>query len=213
MKAVRIALVSVAFVALPAGGALAQDVTAVFERLRTVYDALDGVSADFTHTLSSSFWDGEETMRGHIVVVGDNYRIETDQEVILGLGMETYVYRPDQNQVIISESTEGEAAFTPTTLLVDYAEHYDVVGMDSDMHQGVSHMRLRLVPKDMDSSVKDLTIWLRMGDIMVSRLVVIDTNETRMDFVFDNIIVNPLVEPEAFIFSPPEGVEVIDLRS
>ena len=51
------------------------------------------------------------------------------------------------------------------------------------------------------------------GDDLIERVVVLDANEVTMTFDLTDLQLNPPVSDETFRIDPPEGTEVIDLRS
>ena len=78
---------------------------------------------------------------------------------------------------------------------------------------GEKHFELRLQAKDPSYFFREATLWMRDSDAIITRLEVKDVNETRMLFTLKNIELNPSLDADLFIIVPPEGVEVIDLRS
>ncbi len=191
----------------------AQDAEAVFERLLAKYEAIDGLRAEFTQTMSSAYWDQEESFTGQLILQGDKYRVETGTEVLVVNGQETYVYRPQEQQVLINDVVEDEASFTPSSFLLNYDERFDVRDVAVVTYNGAKHYRLNLEPKSADSFFRAATIWMRDSDDIITKLTVLDANETRMVFTLDNIELNPTLDSDTFMFTPPEGVEIIDLRS
>ncbi len=88
-----------------------------------------------------------------------------------------------------------------------------MLDVDVVTHDGARHYRLNLKPKSPDSFFREATIWMRDRDDIITKLTVLDVNETRMVFTLDNIELNPVLDTDPFLFTPPDGVEVIDLRS
>ena len=191
----------------------AQDAEAIFERLLTKYNSIEGLRAEFTQTMSSEYWDNEESFTGQLVLQGEMYRVETGTEVLVVNGQETYVYRPTEQQVLINDVVEDEASFSPSTFLLNYDERFDVRDVSTVTYNGARHFRLNLKPKSPDSFFREATIWLRDRDDIITKLSVLDVNETRMVFTLDNIELNPTLDTSTFQFTPPAGVEIIDLRS
>ena len=193
--------------------AYAQDAQTVFERLLAKYNSIEGLSAEFTQTMSSAYWDQDESFTGLLILQGEKYRVETSTEVLVVNGQETYVYRPQEQQVLINDVVEDEASFTPSTFLLNYDQRFDVLDVDMVTYDGARHYRLNLKPKSLDSFFREATIWMRDRDDIITKLTVLDVNETRMVFTLDNIELNPVLDTDPFLFTPPDGVEVIDLRS
>lgn len=193
--------------------AQAQDADAVFARLLDKYNTIDALRAEFTQTMSSTYWDQEESFSGQLILEGDKYRIETGTELLIVNGQETFVYRPNEQQVLINDVVEDEASFSPTDFLLNYEDRFEVLDVDEVSYEGTQHYRLNLKPKSPDSFFRSATIWMRDSDAIITKLIVLDVNETRMVFTLDNIELNPTLDADTFSFTPPDGVEVIDLRS
>ncbi|MCH8961344.1 MAG: outer membrane lipoprotein carrier protein LolA [Bacteroidetes bacterium] len=191
----------------------AQQADAVFDRLLAKYNAIDALRAEFTQTMSSSYMDQEESFTGLLILQGEKFRIETATEVLVVNGQETYVYRPNEQQVLISDVVEDEASFLPTDFLLHHDERFDVLDVDVVTYNGERHYRLNLKPKSADSFFREATLWMRDRDDIITKMTVLDVNETRMVFTLDNIELNPSLDADTFNFTPPDGVEIIDLRS
>lgn len=191
----------------------AQDAEAVFAQLLDRYAAVDGLEASFTHVMSSTFWDDDQVYSGRLIMHGDRYRIDTDHTVLLVDDENTYVYRIDENQVLISDIEEDQATFMPGTFLLDMGERFDAVGVGRSIQDGVRHYRLDLKPKTADSFFSALTVWMRTRDAVITRVRIIDTNDTHMALTLDNIELNPRIGRDTFVLTPPSDAEIIDLRS
>ncbi len=158
-------------------------------------------------------WEQEESFTGRLILQGEKYRVETGTEVLVVNGQETYVYRPNEKQVLISDVVEDDASFSPSSFLLNYDQRFDVRDVAVVTYNGAKHYRLNLEPKSPDSFFREATIWMRDRDDIITKLMVLDVNETRMVFTLDNIELNPVLDADTFLFTLPEGVEVIDLRS
>ncbi|MCZ6757734.1 MAG: outer-membrane lipoprotein carrier protein LolA, partial [Bacteroidetes bacterium] len=99
-----------------------------------------------------------------------------------------------------------ENTFSLTTFLDEFDSAYDVVSYERKDKLDV----LALRPQDPLSMFRDVTLWAD-GDIVV-RLDVVDMNDVKMKFELSDIQFNPELSDQTFIFSIPNGVEVIDLR-
>lgn len=202
---------SVLFAGQPAR---AQDsAEAVFKRLLDKYNSISALSAEFSQTMESAFADGAETFNGRLVLQGEKYRVETDNETLVVDGEALYVYRPAEKQVLINDLIEDEYSFSPTDFLTNYDDRFEVAGVATEQVEGLKYHVLRLRPKNRDAFYREATLWMRDRDALVTRLDVTDANETRMTFVLKNIDLNPRLDAGTFRFQTPAGVEVVDLRS
>lgn len=188
------------------GQGYAQSSDDVIERLRTRYDAVQAMRATFSQTTSSTFLDNVEHFEGDILIQGDQYRIEMANQTIVTNTIVSWVFNRSENQVLINDYEPDENTFSLTTFLDEFDSAYDVVSYERKDKLDV----LALRPQDPLSMFRDVTLWAD-GDIVV-RLDVVDMNDVKMKFELSDIQFNPELSDQTFIFSIPNGVEVIDLR-
>jgi len=171
------------------------------------------MEATFVHHLTSEIWDESQTITGSVQIWGDQYRIETLSEIITGKGEEAWIYRPGDNQVLITTIDREGLAYSPGALLHSYEELYHPHTSAYEILDGIRHYRLDLDPIKEDFSITSLTLWIRENDLVITRIVIVDQNSMRTELELDNIRVGIPISPKVFEFIPPEGVEIIDLRS
>lgn len=189
---------------------LAQDQGAVFASLVKRYE--HGVQASFVYVMSSDIWDQDLIYSGQILLVDDQYRIETSKELIIGRGLETWIYRPADQQILISRAEEGELAFAPGNLFANYEHNYSAVSVGVEAVDGVPHLVLELAPLIDDAPIRDVWLWIRRADGVISRIECVDNTGTQMTIQIDDVVLGPDVAADAFLMPVPEDVEVIDLR-
>lgn len=207
----RIVLVAVFLgVVNPAG---AQSASAVFERLKDKYDSVESLRAEFSQTMTSSYMDDEATSNGVLVVQGDRYRVETDGQTLVTDGRVTWVYMQSENQVLINDYNNDEQTFSISEFLFDYDENYDASEVAAATLGGERHYVLTLTPKSDEAFFTEATLAMRDRDDLITELKVVDVNGTTMRFNLENIQLNPSLQEDVFTFTPPQGTEVVDLRS
>ena len=190
---------------------MAQQPDALLAEVMAKYQG--AMQASFTHTMTSPIWDGEQVASGHIVLQDDLYRIETPQELIIGRGTDTWIWRPEDNQLLISTTGEDGLAFAPGALLRDYNRHYAALSVNETHVSGVPHYQLTLLPISEEYPVRDVVLWIRQSDHLITQIRALDNNDTQMDFRLRDIVPAVQVAPSTFEFSPPDDAEIIDLRS
>lgn len=214
MRATILRLLLLAVVVLSVGQtATAQDADAVFERLHDKYATIQSLRAEFTQTMTSAYTDEASSFTGQLVLEGNKYRVETGTEVLIVSDEEMYIYRPSEKQVLINDVVEDDNSFSPSDFLLNYDERFDVSDVETVTLDGTRHYKLRLIPKKEDSFFQEATFWVRNSDTIITRVEVLDVNDTTMVFALKNIQLNPTIDATTFTFTPPAGVEVVDLRS
>ncbi|MEX0822225.1 MAG: outer membrane lipoprotein carrier protein LolA [Rhodothermales bacterium] len=215
MRSFFVALLALLLGALvvPSGPATAQSVDEVFERLKTKYESIDALRADFAQTMRSSYMDDEATSSGVLIASGEKYRVETDGQTLVTDGIVTWVFMRSQDQVLINDYSEDEQSFSVSEFLFDYDEKFDATSVQTTTVDGEEHFVLTLEPESEEAFFTEATLSMRTRDDIITRLQVVDVNGTTMDFNLTNIELNPALDSTVFQFTPPNGAEVIDLRS
>ena len=190
----------------------AQSADAVVDRLQAKYESIDGLEATFTQTMSSEYLDAPETASGKVILSGKRVRIETSRQTFVSDGLVTWLYDARTDEVLINDYIEEEM-FPVREFLFDYERTYDVVSVEEAVDRGSDVQVVRLRARDGTTPYRDLTISVRDRDDVISRIELVDVNETRMVFELEDVVLNPTITSETFTFSPPAGSEVIDLRS
>lgn len=189
---------------------MAQDADAVFASVVENYRG--GLSARFVYTMSSEVWSQDLVYSGQLLLFGDQYRIETDHELIIGLGSETQIYRPADNQMLISMTPEDELAFTPGNLFANYEQNFRAEEIWRDSSTSIPHNVIELTPRLENSPLRRVSLWVRQSDGIVTRIEAADLSDSQIAIEIENVVLGPDITPDTFSMPMPEGVEVIDLR-
>lgn len=193
--------------------ARAQDADALVQRLQSKYESIDALRARFTQTLQYPGAETSDSFSGTVTLRDDSYRVETASQTLVTDGTTTWIYSPAEQQVLVNDYREDETAFSLNSFLFDFDERYAVEDIEQAQYDGALHYVVTLSPKSGDSFFEQVRLWLRDRDDVVTRLEIVDVNETKMVYQLDDVELNPAVPADAFTFRPPAGAEVIDLRS
>jgi outer membrane lipoprotein carrier protein len=198
-----------------AGGAPAADTAGAAARLDAVearYRALTGLSARFSQVTEPDGGGASARLEGRLLLQGNKYRIETPEETLVTDGTTTWVYTPADSQVIVNDASDDPSTLSPRTFFTDYGRRYRAARMEPAASGRDASTVLHLVPRDAASNYETVALWVREDDV-VTRLRVTDAAGTTYTISLDRIALNPGLGPSTFRFTPPDGVEVVDLRS
>ena len=123
------------------------------------------------------------------------------------------MYDTYQNQVIVNDFVKDEASFTISDFLENFHTEYEILESSTSFVNGIQHYRIRLNAVSPSSFFKEVTLDMRDSDNIITRLNVLDVNDAVLDFNLDGVELNPPIEGDPFTFTPPDGAEIIDLRS
>lgn len=181
--------------------------------LKERYERLSGLRASFTQVMGSEFASDSTRIRGRVVLAGNKYRVETPTQTIVTNGETTWIYSPADSQVIVNDADSASSTVTPQSFLQSSTKHYTRTSERSATREGVPHSVLVLAAADDTARFEEVTLWVRNRDSIVTRLRATDRNGSTLDLRLRDIELNPNFAGTPFAFSPPDGVEVVDLRS
>ena len=170
------------------------------------------VKIDFTVDANDTREGDITTVSGSAVILGDSYRVTTDDNVILSDGKAVWNYLPDVNEVTITEPDPEEGSFMarPSLLFSMYEKGYKVRLLEQNAKDWV----IDLYPEDINVSL--VRIRLKIGKTLYD----LRTAEYRtkdgmtVTLTADKYDLTFRPAPGYFTFNPADykGVEVIDMR-
>lgn len=207
------ALFTLLMLLLLAGGgrARAQDADQLVRRLEEKYNNDQALKAQFTQTVSQG--GQTNTLSGTLTLQGDRYRVTTDQQTLVTDGETTWIYTPARGQVLVNDYVEDETAFSPSRFFDGYRERYRVSDVRTTQREGEKHYVLTLKPKQEGAFFREVTLWMRASDAVVTRLAVRDANQSKMTFALRDVSFDVETDASTFRFDAPQDAEVVDLRS
>lgn len=193
---------------------LAQSNSITLGDVQKAYDALDGLRAAFTQVITSEFGGDTTRVTGSVLLAGNKYRVESSDQTVINNSTTTWIYTPADSQVVVNDSEQNASTVTPKTFLTASAERYTVASSTSASRLGTPHIKLSVTASDSGARFREATLWVRQADTLVTRMKATDRNGSTLDLQLHEIVRNPQVLQRGtpFSFSPPEHVEVIDLR-
>ncbi len=192
---------------------LAQSQAELIGRLRAKYDQVELMRADFTQRITSPFGEAFPENRGTLLLEGDRYRVETDIQTFVTNGETTWIYDAQEKQLLINDFIDDETTFSISNFLNSFHSDYEVLGSSLNYLNGSRHYELHLKSEVNEAFFKEVTLWMRDKDHIITRLKVLDVNDAILEFTLDDIEINPYIEGDPFTFTPPDDADIIDLRS
>jgi outer membrane lipoprotein carrier protein len=189
-----------------------EDFTAqeIIQNVQNVYRDISDAKASFSQTVKHSGGKAQ-TSSGTLYIKKENkYRIEAGGQIIITDGSTSWSYNPKKKQVIIDNYKEDANTFSPNKYLFQYPENFysDLEGTES--LSGTEVYVLKLRPRE-SGSVKSAKLWVSKNDWLIKKITV-TTDESTSTYTVKSVQLNAGLANSKFTFSPPEGVEVIDMR-
>lgn len=188
------------------------DITAqdIIQNVQSVYKDISDAKASFSQTVKLGK-SKAQTSSGTLYIKKENkYRIETDAQTIVTDGTTSWSYSPKKKQVIIDNYKETGNTFSPNKYLFQYPENFysDLEG--SEKIGSTDTYVLKLRPRE-NGYVKSAKLWVDKSSWLIKKIYIV-TDESTTTFNVKNIQLNIGISNSNFTFTPPEGVEVIDMR-
>jgi outer membrane lipoprotein carrier protein len=189
------------------------DAEEILSNLRDKYDSIHDASVSFTQHVEFGVTKVEQTFTGKLLMKkGNKYRIEMEQQTIVTDGKSVWSFNKPNNQVLIDKFTDDPNSITPDKLLVNVPDKYSTTLLGSEKLDDRPLAILKLVPKTKGSTVQWMKVWVDTDDWLMKKVQVLDLSDNLTTFIITDIRINPSIPDSQFRFTPPEGVDVIDLR-
>lgn len=206
--------VSVAVVALLISGvAFAEDPAL---KLMALLKPIKNISANFQQQSLDKSGKKLQQQSGHFVVKSSGefywYVKPPYEQQIISDGKVINIYDPDLEQLTI-KTLDPKAQMIPLLLFSENGQKIITQYRVSQREAGTSIV-FELKPNS-DGSLFDqlvITFSSHSGVVVPTQLEIVDTLKQSTLVEFDKLLLNQSTDPNTFVFSAPEGVDVIDER-
>lgn len=208
MNIIKISFVLFLFVL--ANSLYSQDAQEIIKNVQSKYNSIQDAQASYSQSVKYSSGSTQSSSGTIYIQKEDKYRIESKDEVIVTDGKTSWSYSKKKKQVVIDNYKNDGNTFSPNKFLFNYPENFysDVEG--SDQVAGADCYVLKLTPRH-KGSVKSAKIWVDKEENLIKKIT-INSSESSTTYSLKKITLDAGLSSSKFSFSPPEGVEVIDLR-
>ena len=185
----------------------------ITDRLQKRYDSLQDVTARFTQHVKFGFSKIEQNFSGTLRMKRPNkYRVETEYQTLVTDGTTVWSYSPANKQVLIDRYKETPESFAPEQFLLNLPSNYFASLLQQEKGAEGNLIGLKLVPKDDQSFIKSMKVWVEEGAWVVRKVEMLDVNDTEKTYNVQEIKINAGLKDGTFAFTAPAGTEVVDLR-
>ena len=182
---------------------IAQNDNNILQSMQNKFNSLSDISANFVQLTN-----GRVNLKGKFLYKKKNLlKLEIKNISIISNGTTNWNYNKAQNKVIISNyDSSSPSIFSINQIVNDYPAKCKVT--EEKIKQQVV---LKLVPKSSTLNFTQAKIWLNELNL-IKTLEVIDNTGNSIKIEFSNYRLNKKLPKSEFIFTPPKGSNVIDLR-
>lgn len=177
--------------------------------LKAKLDGMHSLSGGFSQTLTDKSGKVVQQSSGDFHLLRPGYFLWQSEapyeQLVLGTPEKVWIYDPDLEQVTVQSRTP-EQKNNPASLLAGDAEQIrGSFNVSESNLRGAAHFVL--TPVIDENSYKEVEFVF--ANEALQRLAFLDKLEQTTNITFDNLVLNPKLDPEFFTFTPPEGTDVI----
>jgi outer membrane lipoprotein carrier protein len=209
---------AVLFGSTVAAGQSAPAADSIVARASRAYRALTSLRAEFVQVIDNPMIDSAES-RGTLLQAGSDKLsmrfTDPPGEAVVIDGRHVWVYTPSTSpgQVLRMAVPSGGPAYGYNILawLLDRpAERYQASYLRRDQVGGRAVDVVQLVPAVKDLPFEQAVVWLDRQDALPRRLEIREPSGATRTLTLSKVRANTTVAKDAFTFSPPAGVRVVD---
>ncbi len=189
---------------------------AAIEGLQNRYRAVDSISAHFQQTYRAP---GIEQIESGVLWMKKPGLMRWDYQsptvkLFIADGKETFLYTPEDRQVLVTRFSAAELHSTPLQFLLgqgDIRKSYSVAWESESRPKLQGTLLLRLVPRAEDPEYSYLVLEIDARTFDIRRIVIHERTGNTSEFVLTDVATNVRVNPKQFQFKAPKGVEIVRL--
>jgi len=194
-------------------GAQDKEAENVVKRVRKSIESLKTLSCGFSY---SSKWEesggaGQE-LKGRLFLKNpDRVRVETEGQTIVIDGKSVWMYLAKSGQVQVTGFEKNDTGYpSPMTIFKKYSDERKPSIKGTEKVNGRECLKIELLQGD---SLDDpVTVWVDKTMNFPIKSVEESTSGEVITHSLTDIKINEGIDNEVFTFTPPAGVDVLDLR-
>jgi len=200
IKIIIVCLFSVLFVNKSFAQDKAQD---VLDKLQKKFSSINDLTANLSQSVN-----GNLNLKGMVYYKKENnLRFEFKNILLISDGVTYWSYNQKDNKVVISDyESEGNKILSIRQIIYEYPEDCEMTTYELN-NQTV----LELIPKDDTFQFKSIKLFLNK-DYLINEAIIDDPAAGEVEINISDYKLNNNLSEALFVFTPPEGSEIIDLR-
>jgi len=183
---------------------------AVMALVRKNYSGKTAVNAQFDLTTYWSIREREEKKSGELqLAAGEKFRVVLGREVFVSDGKDYYQFSERNSQLIIRSLSDIDLSFHPSRMLSSFLTGRTF----TEKGRGGGTVELAWSGKASDAGgYKSITAFVEEKTGIIKTLRLVDEDDNINTYVFKKTVFDKPPSNNVFRFSPPKGVEVMDMR-
>ncbi len=175
--------------------------------------ALKNLKIDFVYSMVNEKASINETKSGILYINGDAYRIELDGQLVISDGKTVWTYLEDSNEVMVSNTGDGDEAMTPSTLLTSYYKDYKTTFVNDKQNSSKGLKTIELKPTT-GKKFSKMQLGISESKLQLMNLSIFDNGGNVFTYDLNKMVADSNLTATFFQFNPKQypGVEVVDMR-
>ncbi len=174
------------------------------------FKTIEDLTADFTQTIKPALQSSSKYTGLFYYKKQDKFRVEMKNQTIISDGQTIWNYNSKLNQVVISYLEDESSSFSLEKYIMNYPQLCKI-SSSTELKDGEQYSVLSLTPKDLELEFKTVKLWSDK-EYLVKKLDFVNLDDMEFSIVLKNILINQNLSDDKFIFIPPKGSQVIDLK-
>lgn len=185
----------------------------IVNKIRQTYEKLESLKGDFEQEFIWSLAGETQTLNGTLYLKkGDRYRVETPNQMIITDGKTVWTYSLDKNQVFVDNLEKSKDNPLPRDLIIKYTHDFKPKLLRSEKLGEADCHVLALTPRDENSFIRSVTVWIDKSTWLAARIEQVDINDNKTAYALKNVRRNVALADGLFTFNIPTDAEVVDMR-
>lgn len=192
----------------------AADADEIIKNIQKKYKSAKTVRIQFKETALYKLTNTMTEVSGTLQMEGEaKFRLDSEDQVIVNDGKNVWRYNKLNNQVLIDYAKKTEQDVMLSNFLYEIKDHYFGQIIEEKKEGGVKKYAIKLTPRPNEQSFfTSVKIWVQDKTWEIEEVVYTDYNGNETTYIIEKIEFNPNFTTAVFSFTPPEGIQVVDLR-
>lgn len=168
---------------------------------------------DFAYTMLNEKAGIDETKNGVLYINGDAYKISLQGQQVISDGKTVWTYLEDSNEVMVSNSGEGDETMTPSTLLTSYYKEYKAAFINNKANIAKGLKTIELKPET-GKKFSKMQLGINESKLQLMNLSIYDNGGNVFTYDLSKMVTDQNLAADFFQFNTKKypGVEVVDMR-
>ena len=190
----------------------------IARNLQESYNKISTLQASFTQETFSKLSSRKRIGTGSLILVKPGLMrwdyLTPDEQVFICDGEQLLMYFAKEKQMFTSSAKrylESDVMYSFFAGTADIGRDFDIEE-SLEIEQDIDDLtyQIKLIPKKGHPQIEEVTVWVDRSSYLLRRLRVLDKFGSVTDISFVDILRNTKVKSTMFVYSPPEGTEIIE---